>query len=128
MKIGKVEGTPQEIKDFVGNQGFNPNDYLDKINKVQTIWIIIPIVLFLILASMLAIWPGLHSTIKIILAFINMLLILWFSCAIQLKYKNATVTTLCFIVTFLILSIALGFEKIEDAIQKIRDTTKIMEK
>ncbi|WP_125182564.1 hypothetical protein [Thiohalobacter thiocyanaticus] len=43
MKIGKAEGTPEEIKDFFENYGLNPEDYFEKTESpLHWKWIAIP--------------------------------------------------------------------------------------
>ncbi len=42
MKLGKMEGTPEEIRDFFQNNGLNIEDYLEKPDTpISRIWFII---------------------------------------------------------------------------------------
>jgi len=44
MKLGKAEGTPEEIKNFFENHGLNPADYFEKTeNPLHWKWIAIPV-------------------------------------------------------------------------------------
>jgi len=49
MRIGYIEGTPQEIKDLCENHGLNLGDYLEKPESpLATVWLIIPACAFVV--------------------------------------------------------------------------------
>ncbi len=58
MKMGKMEGSPEEIRDFFQNNSLNIEDYIERPESpLNPIWLIIPAVILFIAFSSLTLSP-----------------------------------------------------------------------
>lgn len=59
MKVGPVDGSPQEVRDLFENNGLKFEDYLERLSSpFKTKFLIIPILIFFLSLSALAIIPA----------------------------------------------------------------------
>lgn len=126
MKIGNIEGSPTEIKDFCKNNNLDIKDLIEKPKKeINKLWIIIPSLLFLSFSfAILYFCPSSTNTLlKIILIVLG---ISFGGCAafvIQLKYSNTAATIVFFIVCFFILGICTKFIPLKESFDTINAIT-----
>ena len=109
MKLGQIEGTPEEITNLFQNNNTNIFDYITRPEQpIKTIWLIVPIILFLCaICTIIFIIPNdVHWRTFVFI--IGCCSGLWFSTIIQLRYKSPWVTGLIAICCLLLLLVALG--------------------
>ncbi|KJF88237.1 hypothetical protein [Photobacterium phosphoreum] len=91
MKVGQLEGTPEEIKNLVENHGLNLNDYLIKPDKPICLkWVIAPSIGFSISLICTYIF-GTSSEDEFIgnlFFLLTMGLALWLTVVIQIRHKK----------------------------------------
>ena len=56
MRIGSVEGSPEEIKDTLENHGLRIEDYLQVPSpRLELKWVIVPVILFILVLIVMAV-------------------------------------------------------------------------
>jgi len=109
MKIGPVEGTPEEVNDFFQNNGLNPLDYFEKPEPpLQTRWLIIPAVLFVISFALLAFAGDDYSRTKIVLFLSGFSSSLWLAVSVHIRFKTPWGSGAIIFAGLLIMLVALG--------------------
>ena len=121
MKLGKAEGTPEEITNFFASHGQNPLDYFEKIeNPLHWRWLAIPCSLVAIAVLLLVILDNLQSKTHILLFLLGSGCACWAAASLQVRFKNTWATTIVAIGILLLLLVAAGY--IEP--REIMDTIK----
>lgn len=128
MKLGSIEGSPQEIKDLFENNGLKLENYIEKPknNNIDTLWVLLPSVLLIIgLSTLYFMDPKLTKMIgftQIVCIGLN----IWLIISIQLRYNNVWATgfsifglCLMFMVTTKIISPKEAIERINKERDKI---------
>ena len=93
MKLGDLEGTPEEIKDFFENNGLALNDYFQPPDKpIHPAWLLIPAIIVVI--SVL--WPNFADrtppqTLPFLLGSLG---IVWLTISLQIRYKQIAVSSI----------------------------------
>ncbi|WP_395075856.1 hypothetical protein [Flavobacterium sp.] len=123
MRIGDIEGTPEEIKDLVDNQGLDIGKYLKATpsitnKKHHNIGLIISIALFLILN--ICVWTiNISETLEKISIVILLALICYITVLIHQRHENYMISGLVILFSIAIMSVCLSFITPKDALQKI---------
>ncbi|PQJ85892.1 hypothetical protein [Photobacterium phosphoreum] len=127
MKVGQLEGTPEEIKNLVENHGLNLNDYLIKPDKPICLkWVIAPSIGFSISLICTYIF-GTSSEDEFIgnlFFLLTMGLALWLTVVIQIRHKNIWASSLSIFVLLLLSLVSLGVMQPYDLIiyiEKLRN-------
>lgn len=115
-KIG-IEGTVQEIKDFCENFGFDYNKFFNFPSKIKLIWVIVPVVLFFVISILLWTWESLPQVIQRILVISDLLLALWLTSSVHLRFENKFITTWCAIISLIIICVCFGLFGLDEAIR-----------
>jgi len=125
MKIGKVSGTPEEIKDFLVNNGFKAGDFLDLAKKIELKWIIIPASLFI--ANSFILWVANRPSFALFgfLIIIELSVICWLTASVHYRFNNIFISGLCLLFLLLIFSFCMRFIELYDAIKTIQDKIKL---
>jgi hypothetical protein len=109
MKLGPIEGTPEEIKNYFQNNNSNIFDFITRPEQpIKTIWFVVPTILVLCtLCALVFIIPSdvPWRTFNFIIGCGGGL---WLSANIQLRYKNPWATGLIAIGCLLLLMVAFG--------------------
>lgn len=114
MKLGPVEGTPEEVNNFFQNNGLNPLDYFEKPEpSLQTRWLIIPAVLFVASFMLLAIVGAEYSTIKILLFLFGFASSVWLAVCVDIRFRTPWGAGAIILAGLLIMLVALGVVKPE---------------
>ena len=109
MKIGPVEGTPEEVNNFFQNNGLNPLDYFEKPeSSLQTRWLIIPAVLFVALFVLLALAGDDYSKIKVVLFLSGFASSVWLAVCVHIRFKTDWGSSAIILAGLLIMLVALG--------------------
>lgn len=121
MKLGQAEGTPEEIKNFIENNGLDPTKFFEtQQNPTSKKWFIGP--LFLLLTSILGlifIPPEYKKAITIFFV-IGTVGLVWICTLIQILFKNVWATCFLGIGTIFILLIAMGIVSPSDLPEEAR--------
>jgi energy-coupling factor transporter transmembrane protein EcfT len=106
MKIGPFDGTTEEVKDLIENNGLNIEDFLERPQPpLKNIFIAIPSIFFLVFIILLALLSNTSHTypIKVIWIFIFSSGT-WVCVSTQIRYKNG-VATFCVAIGALIIAL-----------------------
>ena len=117
MRIGNLDGTPDEIKNFLVDNGINADDLFQPFKKLHFKWIVIPTVFFIIISFILWIMHTPPLAIYGLLIIFEFLSILWLTAAIQLRFKNIAVSLFCLFMLSIIFSFCSGITGIKEAIE-----------
>lgn len=121
MKIGNINGTPEEINNFLVDNGINAEDLLAPFKRLHIKWVIIPTILFIVISIVLWAVNNLPLAIYGILNILEFLSILWFTAAVQIRFKNIAVSLLCLFILSIIFSFCLGVANIHEALEILRN-------
>ncbi|WP_299176350.1 hypothetical protein [uncultured Neptuniibacter sp.] len=109
MKIGPVEGTPEEVNNFFQNNGLNPLDYFEKPeSSLQTRWLIIPALLFVASFVLLALVGDDYSKTKVVLFLSGFASSVWLAVCVHIRFKTAWGAGAIIFAGLLIMLVALG--------------------
>jgi hypothetical protein len=122
MKIGTMEGTPEEIRDFCQNNGLNIENYLEKVEKpINRYMFICSLCLYVAFIILLTTVSSLSSGWRTVMFLLGCCCSLWLAVAIQIRFKNVCASSLIFLGGIAFMLVALGvisplelFEKAQD--------------
>ncbi|TRZ42168.1 hypothetical protein [Robertkochia solimangrovi] len=123
MRIGDIEGTPEEIKDLVDNQGLDIGKYLKATPSISNkrnhnIGLFISIAIFLILN--ICVWTiNFSDTYEKIAIVILLALICFITILIHQRHENFMISGLVILFSIVIMSVCLDFITPKDALEKI---------
>ncbi|MDN3664390.1 hypothetical protein ACFFU1_11585 [Algibacter miyuki] len=123
MRIGDIEGTPEEIKDLVDNQGLDIGKYLKATpsitnKKFHNIGLLISIAIFLIIN--ICVWTiDVSDPLEKISIVILLALICYITILIHQRHENFMISGLVILFSIVIMSVCLDFITPKDALQKI---------
>jgi len=110
MKIGGMEGTPQEIRDTFENHGLRLEDYLEKpAEPLSNIWLIFPSICFAVALFLLVLLAPLPRIGVLTLFLLSAGLVLWLTVSVQIRFKNGWATGAIAVGGLLMLLVAGGF-------------------
>lgn len=120
MKIGNIDGSPEEIKNFLVDNGLCAKDILEVKEKTHIKWLIIPLALFISFSFIL--WMVNNPPVAIygILIIFEFLSILWLTVSIHLRFENLAVSLFSLLILLTIFSVCLGIINIKEAIDTIQ--------
>jgi hypothetical protein len=125
MKIGNINGTPEEIRNFLVDNGFRASDFLDLPKKIELKWITIPTSLFIVFSFILWIVNRPSSPIYVFLIIIDLSTLCWLTASIHLRFKNYFVSLLCLFFLLVIFSFCVRSIDLNGVIEKIQDKIKL---
>ena len=109
MKIGGMEGTNEEIRDFCQNNGLNIEDYLEKPElPLSNIWLIIPSILFVILLGALVFAKPTTSNWQLFIFLLGFASSVWLSVSVLIRFKSNRGAGVIILAGLLIMLVALG--------------------
>lgn len=121
MKIGKAEGTPEEITNLFQNNGLKLADYLEKTEaQLHWKWFLIPCILIAIALLLLVLGAKLPPKINILFFLVGASGVCCLSASLQIRFKNFTATIITAIILFLILLIAAGLLAPKETIDALK--------
>ena len=125
MKIGKMEGSPEEIRNFIENNGLNIEDYLEQPQPpLRRVWLIIPACL--VVASLF--WLTLFTPSSI--AFLTFIFLIgfgggiWLAVSVQIRFENSWATTIVAVGTLLMMLVAIGVLSPAEMLQYLKEFEK----
>lgn len=109
MKIGNVEGSPEEITDFFQDNGLNMADYLEKPDSpMKSAWFIAPVPVIIGSIFWLVLFAPSSSSMKTFLFIIGCCAGLWLAASVQIRYKNTVAAIIIALGIILLMLVALG--------------------
>jgi hypothetical protein len=109
MRVGDMEGTPQEINDFCENNGLNIEDYLEKPEKpLNRFLFIAPSGLYIVFVILLTIVTALPRGWRTFVFLLGCCCSLWLAVNIQIRFNNTWATAFIIIGGIAFMLVALG--------------------
>jgi hypothetical protein len=110
MKVGGVEGTPEEIRDTFENHGLRIEDYLLKPEEpLPNVWMIVPAVALALTVCSQVLFDPINSKLVLLHFLAGAGFVLWLVISVQLKFKNPWAAGAVALGGLLILLVAAGF-------------------
>ena len=126
MKVGKAEGTPEEISNFYAINDLNITDYLETSeDPLHAKWILIPSIILFTIVLVLVLSNNLGFNLIILLFLSGFAFAIWAVISLQLKFKNAIATTVAAIGSSLILLIAAGFLSPIEILEAVKSLNRV---
>ncbi len=109
MKIGKMEGTPEEIRDFFQNNGLSIEDYLEKPEKPISRYLFIgPSCFYVVFIILLTTVSGVSDGWRTVIFLIGCCCSLWLAVSVQIRFKNTWATSFIILCGISFMLVALG--------------------
>ena len=109
MKMGQMEGSPEEIRDFFQNNSLNIADYIEKpVIPLKPVWLLVPAVILTLAFSSLTLFAPQSSAIKNLIFLFGCGAGIWLSVGVQIKFKNTWAASFVAIGSILIMLVAIG--------------------
>lgn len=125
MRIGGIEGTPQEIRDTFENHGLRLEDYLEKpLEPLPNKWLIIPTTCVAIVLLFLVLIAPLPRTSLLLLFLLGAGFVLWLTVSVQIRFKNGWATGAIAVGGLLMLLIAAGFIEPKESAEFLKEIKK----
>jgi len=125
MKIGNIDGTPEEIHNLCINNGIRIEDFLEPSKKLALIWVIIPSSLFVAFSFTLKCANQFAQPLIWLLIIIELLFAVWLTASIHLRFKNKTVTLICGFIFIVIMGYCANILKLDEAFRLIQNKIEI---
>lgn len=124
MKIGRMEGSPEEINNFFQNNGLNISEYLEKAEPpIKIIWLIAPVFFIILFLAGLTLF-SLSAGVSIFVFLLGCGAAIWLAAALQIRFKNTWAAIFVFFGILLIMLVAIGVVKPVEMIQYFKDFKK----
>lgn len=122
MKVGQMEGSPEEIRDFFQNNGLNIADYIEKPEiPLKPVWLIVPAVILTLAFSSLSLFAPQSSAIKNLIFLFGCGSGIWLSVSVQIKFKNTWAAGFVAIGSILIMLVAIGIITPAEMLEHLKD-------
>lgn len=109
MKFGPVEGTPEEIKNFIENNGLQADKFFQAPEQpIGAILFVLPAILVIVSIAVLSLFQFSKPQISTFLFLIGCGGALWLATNIQLRFKNVLAAAGVLLGCILFLLVALG--------------------
>lgn len=109
MKIGPVEGTPEEVNDLFENHGLDLSAYIEKPDgPLQKIWLIIPSACLVVCFGILSFVNSLPDGGKIFIFLLGFCSCVWLGICIHIRFKSSWGAGAVILAGLLIMLVALG--------------------
>ena len=122
MKIGEMEGTPEEIRDFCQNNGLNIEEYLEKPEKPLNRYLFIgPSCLYVFSLIFLTTISGVSDGWRTFIFLFGCCCALWLAVNVQIRFKNTWATSFILIGGISFMLVALGVISPSQLLDEARD-------
>ena len=109
MKLGPIEGTPEEIKGFIQDNGLQVEKFFQAHEEpIRTLWFIVPAVIVIASIASLTLLTMPKSGTSTFVFLVGCAAALWLAANIQLRFKNIWASGGVLISCVLFLLVALG--------------------
>lgn len=125
MKMGKLEGSPEEIYRFYQINDLNVLEYIDKPEtQLKRRWVVVPAIISVILLIILALDIFPISLVKASILAIGIACSVWLACSIHVYFKNRAPFLAVVFVLVLIFIFFSGLLPIKDILEIIGALSK----
>lgn len=125
MKVGGVEGTPEEIKDTFENHGLHIEDYLVKPEEpLANVWMVVPAVCLALTAFSQVLFAPLDQKLLLLHFLAGAGFVLWLVISVQLKFKSPWAAGAIALGGLLVLLVAAGFIQPQDTAAIVKGVSK----
>ncbi len=125
MKLGKMEGSPEEIRDFFQNNGLNIEDYLEKPEApINFFWFILSTILIISSVVILTLVQPKSEVVQNLLFLLGCGGGLWLAVIVQIKFKNTWAAGFIAVGIVLLLLVALGMITPKELLENIKSLRK----
>ncbi len=106
MKIGNVEGTPKQIKDFFEDHGLSAKDYfIPPPKRMSREWLLVAVGFYVLAMALLALLPVTEEWQRL-LFLLGCAAATWVACAVQMRFGNAFATGAVLVMGLLLMMVA----------------------
>ena len=121
MKLGKMEGSPEEIRDIIEIHGLNLADYLEKPERpLSAVWLIAPVAIVVLSLIFLVVLSPLSPQALILLFLLGGGGACWLAASVQIRFKNPWATAVVAIGLLLMVLVAAGFLTPKETVEAIK--------
>lgn len=119
MKLGHLEGTPEEIRDFFADNGLDVNDYFQPPDKpIHSAWLFVSAIAVVVFV----LWPNFtekppHQMLPFLLGCLSLV---WLTISLQIRYKQFLVSGIAAVGCGAVLVISYGFLTPVEAIEQLK--------
>jgi uncharacterized membrane protein len=125
MKIGKMEGSPEEIKDFFQNIDLNIADYLERTEQpMKSIWFVLPVVMVIFSLSWLTLFAPSLVALQTFIFSIGCGGGIWLAVNVQIRFKNTWAAVFVAIGAVLLMMVAIGLVTPTEMLQSLKEFKK----
>lgn len=125
MKLGRVEGTPEEVRDFFVNNGLQISDYLERPEEpLAKIWLVVPAISLVVGLLSLVLFAPTSRTPLLLLFLFSALSLVGLCLCIQLRFKNTVGTTVVAVGGLVAILVAAGILAPKETIDAIKELKK----
>lgn len=125
MKIGPVEGTPEEVNNYFKNNGLNPFDYFEKPEPpLSNIWLIIPSIIFVLSFGVLVFAEAISSKAKIFIFLFGFASSVWLGVSVHIRFKSNWGAGAVILAGLLIMLVALGVLEPKELLEHYENSNK----
>lgn len=120
MKIGSIDGTPEEIKNLCENNGLDLTQYIEKPGQhMHKGWLLAPAITFVgcLIASVVV--KNNFPNYSMLAFCITLATVCWLAIAVQVKFSNAWATAIACLGLFLIALLSFGYIMPNDVIAEV---------
>jgi len=109
MKIGSVEGTPEEVRGLFEDHGLDISAYIEKPDApLHKIWFILPSGVLIVCFGCLSFFPSLEESGRVFIFLLGFLASVWLGVCIHIRFKSAWGAGAVILAGLLIMLVALG--------------------
>lgn len=123
IKVGNIEGTKEDVVNFITESGLDISDYINsaKVIKVPFISIVICSALFFVFVCIIAVMGESYPKTKTILILISVALGSVNLCLIYMSWKNKTLTGIVTMAEVLLFSLSLNIYTPKEIVKKVEE-------
>ena len=122
MKIGKLEGSPEEIRDFIENNGLNIEDYLDRPQPpLKLVWLIVPVCVIIVQLSWLTLFAPTSIALQTFVFLIGCGAGIWLAVNVQIRFQSTWAATFVAVGVVLIMLVAIGMLSPAELVQQLKE-------
>jgi hypothetical protein len=125
MRLGKVVGSPKEIRNLIEDSGLKIPDYLEKPERqIGTIWFIVPPAIVLIAATISVLIPAIGPSGRVLAFVVGSGASIWLSVNVHIRFKSAWAASTIVIGAIALLLVSAGLVAPLDMLKQLREIRK----